>query len=272
MPITVAPEIPTIVGPGTSFQVSTDLIGPIPLEWNWVVSVYRDDISAENPMAYWTSKANGSHTQVLENYQAQFSNFAGDNLQQGVPCTVQFRLLGSDGVTTEDASDRFPVKWDGSGALARWIQHQVPAQGGLTPQESEQLAETTAATAVELSIDALTLTEATSGPTGLPVNVPLGFATFGVIVRLSTIPDGLEPQTPDAQYWVKTLAVVRLFRGNDLWFRVPIHTPTKIVPFAHEGLQVWVTSAQLNEWILNIRVLVDWLPGVTGRVFLMHTP
>jgi hypothetical protein len=121
-------------------------------------------------------------------------------------------------------------------------------------------------------IDALTLVEITNGPTGDPVTQFLVAWNFGIIVRLTTIPDGLAPITPDEQYWLPTLATVRLFRGNDLWLRVPIHTPTKLIPFANENLIVALSAITPTQWALQLTVQVNFLPGVEGQVFRMVFP
>jgi len=82
----------------------------------------------------------------------------------------------------------------------------------------------------------------------------------------------LSPITPDGDYWVKTLAVVRIFRGSDLWMRVPIHTSDKIVPLTGEGFAAAVVEVLTNLWLLNMSVQVSFLEGVLGEVFLMHFP
>jgi hypothetical protein len=133
VPITILP-IPTFVGPGTSLFVSTDFIGPIPNDASWIAQVYSPH-DAENPAAYWTLLTNGLRTGVMENYQGQFSAQNGANVQTGEACTLRIVLQESNGQEI-DESDRLPVTWDGSGQLARWIQHQPQAEGsGLTAEE-----------------------------------------------------------------------------------------------------------------------------------------
>lgn len=271
MPITITNPVTGLFGPGATVLASTDLIGPIPIDFFWRISLttavteqvqFRTDIQTFGSRTLSTIWLNPQN-QILASHQQV--------IKDGDSARLLVELISAQQIVQESAS--VAVTYETTTGLPVIQQElQVPGSGGLTEEQALQLETTAQATAVDQLLDFLTLTEATSGPTGAPLVVPLGTATFGVIVRLATIPDDLVPSTPDGQYWVKTLAVVRVFRANDLWFRVPIHTPTKIVPFAHEGLTVWVTQAELNNWILNIRVLVDFLPGVTGQVYLMHTP
>lgn len=270
MPITIINPARGVLWPGVEILAHTDIVGPIPLEWEWVISVL--DATTEAVQLQQRSPTNGQRDlawpwavpgeQIIQNNSPTLVD--GANVRLLVQLVDQFSV--------EKESLSIAVKYDTTVGLPIQLQALPQAQGGLTAEQAQQLAGTDFTNTIAQSIDALLSTELTSGPTDQPLVVELQGVTFGVIVRLTAIPDELVPQTPDNQYWVKTLATVRVFRANDLWFRVPIHTPTKIVPFAHEGLQVWVTSAELNEWLLQIRVLVDFLPGVFGQVYQMHFP
>lgn len=159
----------------------------------------------------------------------------------------------------------------GVGAQAA-IQHQVGTQGGLTDEQSLQLSETHAASFTDQLIDNVTLTNLTPVPSAGPVNANLLDTTFGVIVRLTTIPPELVPVTPDESYWVKTLCVVRIFRGTDLWKRYPIHTESRLISFLDESVVASVSALTATQWLLNMTMQVTFLPGVTGQVFLMRFP
>jgi hypothetical protein len=270
MPITIINPGFGALTPGAQISGSTNLIGPIPLEWTWKFSLV--DQTTEEVQLFQQISTQGSR-----NFAFQWLNPAVGIVQansprymDGAQARLLVELIDTNFVVQESAS--VAVHYDSTTGLPTILQLQEQGQGGLTQEQAEQLAATTEASALEELTDALTLTELTSGPSSGPIVAPLPTVTFGIIVRLVEIPAGLEPQTPDQQYWVKTLATVRVFRGNDLWMRVPVHTPTKIIPFEKEGLTIWVANLTLTQWLLNIRVLVDFLPGVTGRVYQMHFP
>jgi hypothetical protein len=136
-----------------------------------------------------------------------------------------------------------------------------------------QLQQTQQATWPQHVVDNLLTPFLGSGSADLPINANLTTPVFGVIVRLTSIPPELEAQTPDGDYWVKTLAVVRIFRGSDLWLRVPIHTSSKLINLWIEGLSLGLADAVLQAgWLLDLTLQTTFLPGVTGDVFLMRVP
>lgn len=265
MPLIITNPLSGPLGPG--FQIGVQRLEGIDISWHWVTTIVWHDEQGFPRLWQFNQKSNGGLSQDLVLLHGEF----GEGFEQGGNLDVTIQLLD----TTDDQVDVVhpplgTYQYDGQTNVAPYLQSETT--GGLTTEQAQQLEGTAETSVVAELTDALTLTELTSGPTGNPLVVQLNSVTFGVIVRLTTIPAGLVPQTPDNQYWVKTLAVVRVFRGNDLWIRAPIHTPTKIVPFEKEGLVVWVANATLTQWLLNIRVLVDFLPGVTGQVYQMHFP
>ena len=104
------------------------------------------------------------------------------------------------------------------------------------------------------------------------VNAQLPNPCWGVIVRLAEVPEELQPQTPDGDYWVKTLAVIRIFRGADMWQRIPIHTSSKLYSLLDASIVAGITGVTATQWFLDLSVQVSFLPGVTGKVFLMLLP
>jgi len=122
------------------------------------------------------------------------------------------------------------------------------------------------------TLDLLTLSEVTSGETFDPVRADFALWYTGVIVRVTTISPELVPRTPDDQWYFPDLAVLRIFRGEDLLFRRGIHTPT----FMQE--QPWQWGWQILNQIPVLGVppesslAVDWRPGCGGRVFLQVLP
>lgn len=268
MPITVI--VPTAsLGPGLQLSVQTDFIGPIATDAFWRVTLRQE--SDEEQLIQWDVPglppivSGFAYNLILP---LEVTTWTGIKL--GAPCIAQVELVETGSTVIDEGTSAALVVYDDGSA---WIlQSQQQTGGGLTEEQAQQLAAIDRASSFAQVTDALTLTELTRGPTGVTLVAHLTTVTFGIIVRLTQIPAGLEPQTPDQQYWVKTLATVRLFRGNDLWLRVPIHTPTKIVPLEKEGLTIWVANLTLSTWLLNIELLVDFLPGVEGQVYQMHFP
>lgn len=123
-----------------------------------------------------------------------------------------------------------------------------------------------------LSIDSTTLTELSPGITAAPVTATLHVATFGILVRIASVPPDLTPRTPDGNYWSTTLAVCRIFRGTDIWKRVPIHTSSAIVEFPYSRTNFIIQAVEQILWPDNTTVEVDWLPGVTGQVYSILIP
>ena len=145
--------------------------------------------------------------------------------------------------------------------------------GGLTDAQALQLQQTQEATWPQHLVDQLTTVNLGTGSSSSPINANLGSPVFGIIVRITAVPSDLHPQTPDDNYWVTTLAVVRIFRGSDLWLRVPIHTSSKLINLWMEGLALGLADAVLSAgWLLNLTLQTSFLPGVEGQVLLMRVP
>jgi len=136
-----------------------------------------------------------------------------------------------------------------------------------------QLQQASQATWPEHLVDSLALADLGLGDGDSPIGADLTTPVFGVIVRILSFPEELLPQTPDQDYWVKTLAVVRVFRGSDIWLRVPIHTSSKLINLWVEGIALGLADAVLSAgWLLDLSIQVDFLEGVTGQVLLMRLP
>lgn len=270
MPITIIEPGRGVLTPGLQITGFTDFVGPLLLDDQWWISLV--DQATEEVQIQQRFPTNGIKDLAVTWLDPSVPQIEANSprYMDGGAGRLLVELRHANGALLESAS--VAVKYDTTTGIPELLQLQALKPQPLPELQVEQIAETNKASAVDELTDSLTLTELTSGPTGQPLNVHLTSVTFGVIVRLVNIPDELVPQTPDNQYWSKTLATVRVFRGNDLWIRAPIHTPTRIVSFEKEGITIWVANATLTQWLLNIRVLVDFLPGVTGQVFQMHFP
>lgn len=194
-----------------------------------------------------------------------------DGLAPGANATVQVQLAQPGPIVVDSGTQTIP--WDGVTGLPLVIQSSAQGQGGgLTDTEAQQLQQTHDQTFITTLLDQLTLIPLSSGPSAGPLNANLGGWIWGVIVRIASVPPDLVADTPDGDYWFPSLAVVRLFRGADLWKRVPIHTSSKIVAFATEDVVGGIAAATLTQWLLQMSVQVTFRAGVTGEVFLMRQP
>lgn len=155
--------------------------------------------------------------------------------------------------------------------LLRELTTQVPV-GALTEEQSLQLSETHASTFPAIGVASLILQELTSGPAGGVVSQNLLFWIYGVLVRIATVPPEFRVNTADNDYWVKSLAVIRIYRGADVWKRVPVHTSSKMVNFVEEGIVSAVAAILPIQWLVGLSVQVSFAEGVTGQVFLMTQP
>jgi hypothetical protein len=122
------------------------------------------------------------------------------------------------------------------------------------------------------TLDLLTLSELTAGETFDPVRVTFNEHYFGIIVRTTTIAEDMVPKTPDANWYFPDLAVLRIFRGEDLEERHGIHTPTYMQyrPFA--WFWVFVNAIPILGQAADRTIAVDWRAGCGGQVFLMRFP
>ena len=131
-------------------------------------------------------------------------------------------------------------------------------------------------TAAELwsrkALDILTLQEITPGETFTPVRTGLALWYFGVIVRVTTIDPRITLKTPDSTWSFPDLAVLRVFRGQDLLFRRGIHTPT----FMTEHPWEWGWPLLNETPVLGVppdtEIAVDWAVGCGGHVYLQTLP
>ena len=275
MPITITPPPPGLsVGPFVALKVSSDFIGPLPTGSFWhvflgygvelnplqtILEVRAPTATPQSSVFLGKSSANSS---VVSFNDRAFKD--GDQ----VLVTV---LLESPTTVTDSGAITLPWQAD-IGQLQLPDQIQETTGGGLTEEQALELSETHASTFPDQLVDNLTLIALTTGPSPGPINANLLDTTFGVIVRIATVPPDLLPQTPDGDYWVKTLAVVRIYRGSDMWKRYPIHTSSHLISFLDDSVVASVTAVTATQWLLNMTLQTTFLEGVTGEVFLMRFP
>lgn len=269
MPITVILPAPGPIGPGFLFQLQSTAQPAPGISWIWTIDIEQKTPTGEG-FALWSSTQPYS-TAVIQDVLLNGNAFAGGGFAADLPVRITIRIQTPDHIDQETLTIPTGYSWDGTTNLPQQI-HQEAQDVSLSAEQADQLGRTDFSVSLNQVTDALGLLELTHGPSGGPVDEAIVLPTFGVLVRLSSLPPDLVPSTPDEDYFVKTLATVRLYRGQDLWIRAPIHTTSKIVPFQNEGLTVWVPGATVGTWILNIHLSVRFLAGVTGQVFLMRFP
>lgn len=281
-------------------NLRSDLIGPISPTWTWRLRVVRPTdeqniVVLESPV--WSVDDHQVHFVVegdplnlgqTTGYAQQVSANTNDN----VNLTVQ---LVDDLDAVHDSGALGTYRWDTSTSSSRRLASS--SGGGLTPEQAAQLdaidgrtqligepgdlvvqgpsgpaPSTLAAIFSRSTLDRLTLFEVTAGETCEPVRANYASWFSSVIVRVTTIDPTLTPKTPDNEWYFPDLAVLRVFRGGDLYFRRGIHTPT----FFEQNPWEWGWQILNQIPILgappDLTLAVDWRPGCCGRVFLVALP
>lgn len=275
VPVTIHPPAPnSLAGPWISVALESDFIGPLPIGSFWRIQLYTSP--EPNPLfTSWdadqdTASPFSSHLLYDRRPLRRSALNTSVSIKAGDQVHITAELRSPSSVLD---SGTITIPWDpviGQQALPTQI--QAGTGGGLTNEQALQLSQTHVSTFTDQLVDTLTLIPLTAGPSPGPINTVLTDTVFGVIVRLASIPPDLVAGTPDGDYWTKTLAVVRIFRGSDLWKRYPIHTSSKLISFASENIVAAVTALTATQWLLNMTMQVTFLPGVTGQVFLMRFP
>lgn len=269
MPIVVTyPPSGAPFGPGFLIQFNTTTIGPFQ-DPSWRV-IWTPDDGFDGEVLNWTYSTADPHAVFTEFWQQRGQvPLQTAHAKQGTTGHLVVSLFSA---AIESETITVPVQ-------AEWLignQFQLgqatQESGALTPTQAQQLEQTHESTYPAVSLDALTLSELTAGPQGGVVAAQLALWIFGVIVRIATVPPEFRVDTADGDYWVRSLAVVRIYRGSDLWKRVPVHTSSKMISFVDEGLIVAVASITTLQWLAQISIQVSFAEGVTGRVFLMRAP
>lgn len=273
MPITISPQNPSgLFGPGLTTQLQSSFIGPLPSTTIWTLTATRP---ADEAFVYTNSFRNNSNpVQFTPHVQSSLTTNESDPslvVDEGLAVNLNATLQTQGGGAADDSGTGTAI-WTNTAGLTNVIQHQGGSGGGLTDVQAQQLTEVHSSTVIDQVVNAITLTEISPGITGDPVSAFLPELVFGVIVRIANVPIELVPNTPDGDYWLPSLAVCRVFRGSDLWLRVPIHTSSKLISFWTENLLVGISAVTFTEWLLNLSVQVTFRAGVTGQVFLMRFP
>jgi hypothetical protein len=270
--ITPAPDSANVVTPGGGLSISSDFVGPLETGSFWQINVFP---TASITLPIWrvVKPASTTQTSVRVFLPASDETTGFDSIAAPAADT-QVRVdatLSSPQTAIDFGAATIP--WDPTLGLGQLIRDKSTGAGGLTAEQGLQLEQARDATWPANLVDDLVVTDLGLGNADLPIGANLTSPVFGVIVRITALPDGLLPTTPDGDYWFPSLAVVRVYRGSDVWLRVPIHTSSKLINLWIEGLALGLADAVLNAgWLLNLSLQVTFLAGVTGQVLLMRTP
>lgn len=273
MPIVITPLPPaSTFTPAQGITWSSDFPGPLPVDSQWNVKLSTD---TEGQQVVWqavfsTQGLRDGSARLMQTVQGVTGAGSAIAVNQA-PVSVIVELTDR-GIVQDSGLTTRP--WDDATGLPSQIALLPTASSsGLTPSQAQELKESRDATWPAHLVDQLAVQSLGVGNSQLPIAANLDTPVFGVIVRLNTIPAGLSPQTPDQLYFTKTLASVLVFRGSDIWLRVPVHTPSKLINLWIEGLALGLADAVLNAgWLLQLSLQVFFLEGVAGEVLLMRTP
>lgn len=273
MTITIFQPLPNVpIGPGINVNVSSDFIGPFPTGTLWQIQVFSQT-TIERVIASWSEDyfAGGGNFIHWGTRAGGRAGLAESAAHEADPVNMEISLLQA-GTTVVDQVTQ-PQTWSPSSNLTAVIQaQQGSSSGGFTDSDRALLNQVSVATEPNFLLDALTTIELSPGITPGPVNAFLTDSTWGILVRIHSLPPDFVSHTPDADYFFPSLAVVRLFRGSDLWKRIPIHTSSKLISFVDESVVAGVTLATSTQWLLNMSVQVNFAAGVTGQVFKLRFP
>lgn len=272
MPITISPQNPAgLVGPGLSLRLQSDFVGPLPSTAVWEVSIVTSPEELPVYLGRFRSNQNPFFvTLQVPDPTTVLQSDASQTTLEGKSVSVTAHLQETGNPPDTDQGTALET-WSNTAGLTKVIQSNSSGTG-LTPEEAAQL------DAVDTSVSAVATIDQTvpisSGihPPGATVSAELAFPIFGLIVRITEIPSGLEAQTPDGVYFVKTLAVATIFDGTDIWMRVPIHTPSKIIPFFTDLVNATVAQVSILTRLSDLSYQVAFGDGVAGEVVEMHFP
>lgn len=274
MPITFTyPPADTPIGPGYSLRAVSDFIGPLGSDPIWSLTIFAPGPSEKTLFSQQFHP--GLDLKQLECVVGDLGVILQQPTQEhpqvldGTTVTLEMLLSGPAGQVD---SGRQSFKYDSQTKLMELLHTQTTSSGGLSAEQAVQLEETHSATFPAISIDSLLISEITNGPQGGHVGGFLPAFVFGVIIRIATVPPEFHVDTPDGDYWTRTLAVVRFYRGDDVWLRIPVHTSSKIISFSEELFVGAIAQGLLGDWLANISMQIWFAPGVTGQAFLMKTP
>ena len=273
MPITFTPQQQSgRFGPGLAWRFDSSLPGPFPSSAIWTLQlntvsdnqlVSFQQLQATSPTVFLTPGiSTGWTTQDFSQHVAH------DETQVNLQATVQL-----SGAGPADDTGTTSVPWSNTDGIPALLQHTVAQPGqGLTTEQSTQLQETWNSTAQVISVDSTVPLVHPPAPPGQTISAVMPVPIFGLIVRLTAIDPLLVAGTPDDNYYTPGLAVATIFRGADIWMRVPVHTPTKMIPLFGDVVTAAVATITAATWLANMSYQVSFRAGCAGQVVEMRFP
>ncbi len=307
MPITITPNgaTPGTIGWGMFVALQSSVIGPQPTGTHWLLDFFSDADATQRIAGAFVSWTGNPQT-IEMTFHASPITVGQSTVVVGQNVFVRAQLTSPSAVVLDQTTASFTWSENARDYIAL-VQQMQPAGTGLSAAQATQLQQTHDAVvltpalsdllntlqesvkvvvngaggAIESTVgalfsgnllDTLTLTELTDGPTGDPVSAAVTGGYFAIIVRISTVPPNLVLSTPAADYSRPDLAVLRVFRGEDVFLRRGIHETDYVVyplPFSYGGVPL---SPLLVGLPPDLTVDVQWAFGVEGQVFLMKFP
>ena len=292
MPITITLPSPTpFLGWGGWFSVSSDFIGPIATGSTWNLKLDTDPEFANLGLNFRGNTVVGQQSFHLGD--GQLFLFSSNPQQQwiaGQTVHIEMILRDPSGVALDSGNTSAP--WDPTAGLHQDVTQQISAQAGhgLTSAQATQLQQVHDQTQVVVTtpagdqtvglnqllalptLDALTLTEVTTGPTAGFASVELPNNAVGVIIRITSVGSGYAPTSPDDGWYIPELAVANFFRGSDLVARVGIHTVSRFIYPIPGAWAYWTTTLFGGDLPPDMSVQVTFAAGNLGQLFYTKLP
>jgi len=272
MPITITlPDPHQLVGLGLGIQLKSDFIGPLGANATWHLQ-----INAEPPAEaeFWSQffPAKSTELQTLVGTDRTTTLPLLTAPKDADPVVVTSALFDTTGAQVD--SGTAPATWSSTAGLGNQALAltTTTVDNGFTTSDRESLAQIQGWVVLDRFITQMSLESLGVSPPGGQIGSELPTAVYGVLVRFTQLDPTLVPATPDDDYFVKTLGVVRVFKGSDIVVRVPLHRSSQIIPFFGNGLSLQVASLWFSEWAAGLTLEVDLLAGCAAEVFLMHSP
>lgn len=317
MPLTLTVPVPSgLFTPGSQIIVGTNLVGPIPIDYEWHFSLV--DQATERVQLQMRIVTNGSRTMSCFWLDPNFEMITANQFETNGFTNPRLLVELTDRLSNVVESLSVPVTYNPTVGLP--IILQAKQTGGLTAQEQQQLSETHTYTqtmdtnwqqfeAVTLPSlqDVLsgitaavtsTITNAgqglattigqmlsrytkdtfgvfnwTGGPTCDPIDANIGGTSyFGMELRITVRPDYFVPMTPDQEWVIQDMAVVRCYIGDELVMRTGIHMLTWSMAPLPGMLDIGVANLGVPLAPPGYHVMVDWAMGVCGELLLQYIP
>ncbi len=299
MPITITlPGPGTSIGPGYRLELQSSLIGPIPINSHFQVTIGTDAEGA-NPIIRQLIPTTTHDAATIIGRREEVADESTQTVAQpGATVHVIAELLDGGQVVQDSGSQT--VTWDPTTMLWQHANDNVVSgTGSFTAQDRTTLEETNqlslaieAATQVVMTVngqpltttigkmltpnllDRLTTQDISRGVTCDPIRFDAsGEFLYGVQLIVESFPDDWRFGTPDHAWGFHDLAVLEFVRGGVSLQRFGIHTThTTVYPLPGTPLP-WIAEfpgipIQPPDYHIN----VDWADGVCGRLVGLAFP